>query len=69
MAQIMNLLNQCISAASEWFVSVFTASGMIEVYISFLFVVFAIRFLLAPVFGSSRGSDKARRSGEGDSNE
>ena len=69
MAEILGLLNQSIGAASQWFVSIFTSSGMVEVYLGLLFIVFAIRFLLAPVFGRSRGSDHARRSGEGEVNE
>lgn len=64
MVQIMNLINSAITAASQWFVQVFTSSGMIQVYLSVLFIVFSFRFLLRPVFGSSRGSDRARDNSE-----
>ena len=64
MADIMNLLNSVITSASEWFVRIFTASGMIEVYIAVLFIFFGIKFILAPMLGSSRGSDRARSNKE-----
>lgn len=69
MQQIMYILNECITACSGWFVRIFNASGMVDIYIAALFIMFGVRFLLAPVFGSSKGSDKARRSGEGNSDE
>lgn len=61
---IMSIVNNAITSASLWFVDIFTASGMVEVYIAVLFIILAIRFILSPLLGSSRGSDRARRSGD-----
>lgn len=69
MADIMNLINSSITAVSSWFIRIFNASGMVEIYISFIFIIFAIRFVVVPIFGRSRGSDRARRSHEESSDE
>lgn len=60
MVDILNLINTSLTHASSWFVSVFVGSGMADVYLTFIFVIMAVRFLVVPVFGSSRGSDRAR---------
>lgn len=64
MVNIMNLINSSITAASTWFVRIFNASGVVEIYISIIFIIFAIRFVIVPIFGKSRGSDRARSSEE-----
>lgn len=61
MADILNMINHSISSASSWFVSIFNAAGMVEVYIAIIFILFGIRFLVVPIFGRSRGSDRARK--------
>lgn len=69
MIDVMNLLNQSLVSASDWFVSVFNASGMVEIYLAFIFLILAMRFLVVPIFGRSRGSDRARSKNEVDSDE
>lgn len=74
MVEIMNLLNSSINTCSNWFVNIFKSSGVTEIYLGFLFVFMAMRFILAPVLGSSirssaMGSDKARPTRKGDSDE
>lgn len=61
---LMNLFNSSISAASGWFIDIFTASNVANVYLVFIFLVMLIRFIVAPIFGRSRGSDRARPSPE-----
>lgn len=60
MAEVMSLLNNSIVAASDWFVRIFNASGMVEIYLAFLFIIFAMRFILKPILGNA-GSDRARK--------
>lgn len=60
MEQILNMINFSLSSASSWFASIFINSGMADVYLTIIFVIMAVRFLVVPVFGSSRGSDRAR---------
>ena len=64
MEEVLNVINSAFLACSDWFVDIFTASLMTEVYIVAIFIIFGIRFLLRPIFGSSRGSDRARKSSE-----
>lgn len=59
-SQVMNLINISLSACSQLFFRVFNGSGMVELYISILFIVLAFKFILSPVLGKSRGSDRAR---------
>lgn len=61
---LMNLFNSSISAASGWFIEIFNASRVANVYLVFIFLVMLIRFIVAPIFGRSRGSDRARTSAE-----
>lgn len=60
MVDVLNLINTSFVHASSWFASVFLGSGMADVYFTIIFVIMAVRFLVVPVFGSSRGSDRAR---------
>ena len=64
MLEVLNVINSSFLACSDWFVRIFTASSMTEVYIVAIFIIFGIRFLLRPIFGTSRGSDRARNSSE-----
>ena len=59
-SQVMNLINTSLSGCSQLFLRVFNASGMVEFYISILFIVLAFKYILSPVIGSSKGSDRAR---------
>lgn len=61
MIDILNILNDSISSASQWFLDIFTASGATEVYISVIFIVLVIKFIVVPFMGSSKGSDTARK--------
>lgn len=68
-SQVMNFINTGISAASQLFLRVFTGSGMIEVYFAIIFIILAIKFIISPVIGKSRGSDRARSNKEVNSDE
>lgn len=56
---IFNMINSALSSCSTWFLNIFNASGVVEVFLAMLFVVFSFKFLLQPVLGRSRGSDRA----------
>lgn len=71
MSDVMALLNNSITAASGWFVKIFNASGMVEIYFAFIFILLAMRFILKPILGGA-GSDRARKKSaksDGDVNE
>lgn len=67
-AQIMNILNQSIVSAAGWFTDIITSSGVVDVFLFFIFLILSIRFLVSPVFGDGRGSDRARRTGKDNNN-
>ena len=69
MAFVFNLINQSFSAASSWFSNIFVSTGMAEAYIALMFLILLLRFLVYPLFGSSRGSDRARSRKEDSSDE
>lgn len=59
-ASVMGMINQSIAAASGWFVRIFNATGMVEIFFAFIFIIMAIRFILKPILGGA-GSDRARK--------
>lgn len=59
-SRVMNLINSALGSCSQFFLDVFDSSGMVEFYISILFVIFALKYILSPVIGRSKGSDRAR---------
>ena len=61
MSQIINMINQSLTSAANWFVALLTASGMTELFLSMFFIYLLGRFILRPLFGSSRGSDKVSK--------
>lgn len=61
MAQIINMINQSLTSSANWFVALLTASGMTELFLSMFFIYLLGRFILRPLFGSSRGSDKVSK--------
>lgn len=58
--RIMYILNNAIISVSNWYGDVMAESGVLGIYLSCIFVYFAIKFLLSPVLGVSMGSDQAR---------
>ena len=65
MAQIVALFETAFLGCSEWFTMLMESSGVKVMYLSFIFLVLAIRLLLGPVLGSglsigSAGSDIVR---------
>lgn len=60
---VMNVINQAIISCSSWFVNVFNSSGVEDIYLAMLFVVFAVRFLISPFVGAATftaASDRVR---------
>lgn len=58
MVAVVNFFNQIITVSANWFVTLLSASGMTEFFLSMFFIFLLGRFILRPLFGSSRGSDK-----------
>lgn len=68
MAVVFDLLNRSIVQAASWFVDLFNASGAVSFYLSMIFVGLVGKFILAPLFGSSRGSDRVKKNRGGSEN-
>lgn len=67
MTVVFDLLNRSIVQAASWFVDLFNASGAVSFYLSMIFVGLVGKFILAPLFGSSRGSDTVKKNRGGSS--
>lgn len=60
---VFSLILTAFQAGLDWFVSLFSATGAIDVFLGVFFVAMAYRFLLAPLFkGGASGSDKVKKS-------
>lgn len=62
---IFGYLNQSIISVAGWFTTLFTKSGVASLYLSMIFIALVGKFILSPLFGSSRGSDKAKKKRSG----
>lgn len=58
---VVNFINSGLSGALSLFTELMDASGMTPFYISMVFVFLLGKFLLAPIFGRSLGSDKVKK--------
>lgn len=68
MVEVINFFNRIITASANWFVTLLASSGMTEFFLSMFFVFLLGRFILRPLFGSSRGSDKVTKHKDGANN-
>lgn len=64
MNDLFSIIYYPLIYAVNWFSDLFQNTGMTELYLSIIFIVLSIRFLVSPIFGVSRGSDKARSKDE-----
>ena len=62
MTQIVGIFKMVFQSVFEWFDSLLTTSGGGTFYLSMIAVFLVYKFMLAPIFGSSRGSDTAAKS-------
>ena len=51
MSDVMHLINTSLIYASSWFMTVFDSSGMTPIYLSIMFIVITVRFLIQPFVG------------------
>lgn len=58
---IFSYLNQSITSVAGWFITLFDKSGVASFYLSMIFIALVGKFILSPLFGSSRGSDKVKK--------
>lgn len=58
--QIINMLATAFDAVSNWMIRIFDASGTVGIYLGAMVILFSVRYLLAPLFGSKVGSDTAK---------
>lgn len=68
MSVVFDILNRCIIQAATWFSNLFYSSGMASFYLAMIFVCLIGKFILAPLFGSSRGSDRVKKNRGGNEN-
>lgn len=61
MADVIAILNRCIIEASNIFLALLDGSGMTSFYLCMIFLFLLGKYIMRPLFGSSRGSDKARK--------
>lgn len=67
MSDVMHIINTSLIYVSSWFVSVFESTGTVGIYLSFLFIVLTVRFLIQPFVGAATftaASDRVRRMNE-----
>lgn len=65
MTIIFDIINSCIVNVASWLVQLLNASGMTQFYVSMVFVFLLGKYILKPLFGSSRGSDQVRKKSGG----
>ena len=68
MVDVINFFNSIITSSANWFVTLLFASGMSDFFLAMFFVFLLGRFILRPLFGSSRGSDRVTKKNGGGSN-
>ena len=61
MSIVFDFLNRCIIQAASWFSDLLYLSGMASFYLAMIFVALVGKFILTPLFGSSRGSDRVKK--------
>lgn len=59
---LIQILNMVFQSVVGWFDDLITATGMGSFFMSMITIMLAYKFLLAPIFGSGRGSDTAAKS-------
>lgn len=68
MTAVLDIINTCILHVVSWFVQLLDHSGMTQFYVSMIFVFLLGKYILKPLFGSSRGSDQVRKKSGGNTN-
>ena len=68
MVYVFDILNRSITEAASWFVDLLGRSGMTDFYLSMVFIFLLGKYILKPLFGSSRGSDQVRKKSGGNDN-
>lgn len=64
MVDAISVLATALSAVTDLFQQLMAVSGGMPVIMAMFFIFFSIRFILAPIFGSSGSSDKAKKKGQ-----
>lgn len=59
-SQVMIFINSALSSVGSWFTLVLTRTQTVELYIAFLFIFFAFKFILSPIFGLSSISGRIK---------
>lgn len=65
MSIVFDIINSCIVNVASWLVQLLNASGMTQFYVSMVFIFLLGKYILKPLFGSSRGSDQVRKKSGG----
>lgn len=71
MIYVFDFLNHSITQCASWFTALLGSTGMTSFYLSMVFIALLGKFILKPLFGSSRGSDQVKKKSSnsgGDSN-
>lgn len=63
---LLDIINVAITRCSNWFTTILQSCGAVDMYISCLFIVLVLRFIVFPIIGPgsltrSSGSDTARK--------
>lgn len=68
MTAIFDIINTCFIHVASWFLQLLNSSGMTQFYVSMIFVFLLGKYILKPLFGSSRGSDQVQKKFGGSKN-
>lgn len=55
----LNIILNAITVAFGWFLELYDAAGALGIWQFCIFVFLTYRFILAPIFGHTAGSDRA----------
>lgn len=59
-------MQNCFASPLLWFETLLTSTGLTSFWIACVFIFIVGKFILAPLFGSSLGSDKAHKKDDSD---
>lgn len=62
----VNLISSVLTSVFGWFTSLFQTVGFLDILFGIILITCAYRFLLMPLFSGGMGSDKAKKSDDGD---
>lgn len=63
---VVNLISSVLSSVFGWFTSLFQTLGFLDILFGVILITCAYRFLLMPLFSGGMGSDKAKKSEDGE---